>query len=66
MTVISTTSGSVPGMKANPLVDAVKTTSQNASCRFALAGRYAAPLGTRENRRKIANSAESVPMLGRA
>jgi hypothetical protein len=58
------TRGRKPPTSAKPLVLTVKTTSQSTSCRRARAGRYAAPLGTRETRRKIANSAESEPMDG--
>jgi hypothetical protein len=64
--VSATTTGNDPPASAKPLVEAVKTMSQRSSWRRARAGRYAAPLGTRETSRKIANSAESVPMLGSA
>jgi hypothetical protein len=60
------TIGSTPPAKAKPLVAAVKTTSHSASCRRALAGRYAAPLGIRDARRKIAKSADSDPIEGSA
>jgi hypothetical protein len=44
----------------------VNTISQSASCRRARAGRYAAPLGIRDARRKIAKSADSDPIDGSA
>jgi len=44
----------------------VNTISQSANCLRALAGRYAAPLGIRDARRKIAKSADSHPIDGSA
>jgi hypothetical protein len=64
--VSATTIGSEPPAKAKPLVATVKTISHSASCRRARAGRYAAPLGMRDARRKIAKSADSEPIDGSA
>src|SRR5207247_7052156 len=42
----------LPPARANPLVAAVKTISQKMRWPFARSGRYVAPLGTRDTRRK--------------
>ena len=59
-------STTLPALIANPLVATLKTISQKTSWRFARSARYDEPLGTRETSRKIARSADRVPIAGTA